>query len=88
MLLTFILGLITGSFLNVCIYRIPSNKSILYPPSSCGACGHRLGFADMIPVVNYIFNGGKCRYCKEEYSLQYPLIELANAVLYTLIYIV
>ncbi len=85
-IIVFILGLFIGSFLNVCIYRIPAGKSIVYPPSSCGSCGHKLSFLDMIPVLNYIINKGRCRYCKEKYSLQYPIIELLNAVMYLVIF--
>lgn len=84
--IVFILGLLIGSFLNVCIFRIPIGKSIVFPPSTCSSCGHKLNYIDMIPVVNYIINKGRCRYCKEKYSLQYPLIELFNATLYLIIY--
>lgn len=83
--LVFIYGLFIGSFLNVCIYRIPEGKSIVYPPSSCGNCGHRLNYIDMIPVVSYVINKGRCRYCNEIYSVQYPLVELLNALLYLLV---
>ena len=78
----FITGLLIGSFLNVCIYRIPLHKSIIKTPSSCGSCGHRLNYYDMLPVVNYVINSGKCRYCGEKYSIQYPLVELSNGLLY------
>jgi leader peptidase (prepilin peptidase)/N-methyltransferase len=78
----FITGLLIGSFLNVCIYRIPLHKSIIKPPSFCGSCGHKLNYFDMLPVVNYVINSGKCRYCGEKYSIQYPLIELSNGFLY------
>ena len=81
----FIIGLLIGSFLNVCIYRIPLNKSIIKPPSSCGSCGHRLNYYDMLPVINYVINRGKCRYCGEKYSYQYPLTELFNGLLYSVI---
>ncbi|MGB4440576.1 MAG: prepilin peptidase [Sedimentibacter sp.] len=80
-----IYGLFIGSFLNVCIYRIPSGISIIKPPSSCGSCGHRLNYIDMLPVVNYIKNKGKCKYCGSPYSMQYPLIELLNGVLYAFV---
>lgn len=83
----FLIGLFIGSFLNVCIYRIPAGKSIVSPPSSCGNCGHRLNFLDMIPVVNYFIYKGKCRYCGASFSIQYPLIELLNGILYTVIFI-
>ena len=78
----FIYGLFIGSFLNVCIFRIPANISIVKPLSYCGSCGHRLNYIDMLPVVNYIVNRGKCKYCGSPYSKQYPLIELLNGILY------
>lgn len=81
----FIYGLFIGSFLNVCIFRIPTGFSLVKPPSSCGSCGHRLNYIDMLPVINYIINKGKCKYCKSPYSMQYPLIELLNGILYLLI---
>jgi len=87
-LIFLIYGLLIGSFLNVCVYRIPSGISIVKPPSSCGSCGHKLNFfKDMLPVVNYIVNKGRCRYCGSPYSAQYPLIELLNGVLYALLYL-
>ena len=82
----FIYGLFIGSFLNVCIYRIPEGKSVVSPPSSCGNCGHRLSFLDMIPVLNYFLYKGKCRYCGTYFSIQYPLIELLNGILYVLVF--
>ncbi len=81
----FIYGLFIGSFLNVCIYRIPAGISLVKPPSHCGSCGHNLNYIDMLPVVNYIINQGKCKYCKAQYSVQYPLIELLNGILYALV---
>lgn len=80
--MVFIYGLVVGSFLNVCIFRIPEGISVVSPPSSCSRCGHRLNFRDMIPVVNYIATKGRCRYCNASYSVQYPVIEFLNAVLY------
>lgn len=85
-ILIFLLGLAIGSFLNVCIYRIPANESIAYPPSHCPKCSHKLNALDMIPVLGYIINLGRCRYCKEKISLQYPIIELFTAVLFLLLY--
>jgi leader peptidase (prepilin peptidase)/N-methyltransferase len=82
----FLYGLFIGSFLNVCIYRIPEEKSVVSPPSSCGSCGHRLNFLDMIPVLNYFLYRGKCRYCGASFSIQYPLIELFNGIMYVLIF--
>lgn len=81
-----ILGLVIGSFLNVCIYRIASEKSIVFPASHCTKCGYELRKVDLIPVVSYIFLKGKCRNCNEKISIQYPMIEVLNAILYLLIY--
>lgn len=86
-LLVFIYGLFIGSFLNVCIFRIPENKSIINPPSSCGRCGHQLNFLDMIPVLNYFIYKGKCHYCGEPFSKQYPLVELLNGLLYVILFL-
>ena len=80
----FVIGLVVGSFLNVCIYRLPEGRSIVSPPSSCGSCGHRLGVLDMIPVLSYIFLGGKCRYCGMPYSPRYALVELLTGCLFAL----
>lgn len=81
-----LIGLIIGSFLNVCIFRIPKEESIAYPPSHCGNCNHRLYALDLVPVVSYLFLKGRCRYCKSKISLRYPFIECLNAILYLLIY--
>ena len=80
----FVIGLVVGSFLNVCIYRLPEGRSIVSPPSSCGSCGHRLGVLDMIPVLSYIFLGGKCRYCGIPYSPRYALVEFLTGCLFAL----
>ena len=73
-----IIGLCIGSFLNVCIFRIPREESISFPPSHCMTCGYKLKYRDNIPVLSYIFLRGKCRNCGEKISIQYPLIELLN----------
>lgn len=73
---TFIFGLCIGSFLNVCIYRIPASKSISYPRSSCTSCNELIPFYDNIPVLSYLFLRGKCRFCREPISMRYPIIEL------------
>lgn len=86
-ILVFILGLVFGSFFNVCIYRIPRGESIAFPPSHCTNCNNRLKFYDMVPVLSYIFLRGKCRYCKEKISLKYPIIELLTGVSFFLIYL-
>ncbi len=82
----FILGLIVGSFLNVCIYRIPRKESIIKPPSACTTCGVRLKMIDLIPVFSYIFLKGKCRFCKEKVSIKYPCIEILTGVIYLLLF--
>lgn len=83
----FIIGLTIGSFLNVCIYRIPNNLSIAYPASHCTSCNHNLSFLDLVPLFSYIFLGGKCRYCKAKFSIRYPLLEFFTGILFVLVYI-
>lgn len=82
-----IFGLVIGSFLNVCIYRIPKEESISFPPSHCTNCEHKLSPIDLVPLVSYIFLRGKCRYCKTKISIRYPLIESLNAMLYLIVYL-
>jgi len=82
----FILGLLIGSFLNVCIYRIPREESIAYPPSHCTSCGNDIKSYDLIPVFSWIFLRGKCRNCGEKISIRYALVELATAILFLLTY--
>lgn len=81
-----LLGLVIGSFLNVCIYRIEKEESISFPPSHCTSCNHRLGIKDLIPVLSFVILKGKCRYCNEKISLQYPIIEVINTIFYLLIF--
>lgn len=81
-IIVFICGLITGSFLNVCIYRIPRNTSIIWPASRCPSCNIPIKFYDNIPIISYIFLRGKCRYCKNSISFRYPFIEFLNGFLY------
>ena len=71
-----IFGLCIGSFLNVCIYRIPAQKSIVSPGSACPGCGTAIRFYDNIPLVSYLSLGGKCRQCQSPISFRYPLIEM------------
>jgi len=86
-ILVFITGLVIGSFLNVCIYRIPLKESIVFPASHCVNCKHQLAVLDLIPVFSFIFLKGKCRYCGTRISIQYPVIELVNALLFLCIFI-
>ncbi|AEG15545.1 Prepilin peptidase [Desulfofundulus kuznetsovii DSM 6115] len=82
---SFLLGLCIGSFLNVCIYRLPRGMSLLAPPSHCPACGARLGPLDLIPVVSYLFLRGRCRHCSGTISPRYPLVELLTGAGFLLI---
>ena len=77
---TLIFGLCIGSFLNVCIYRIPASKSISHPRSSCTSCNELIPFYDNIPVLSYLLLRGKCRFCREPISLRYPVIELLTGL--------
>lgn len=81
-----VFGLAIGSFLNVCIYRIPEKRSIVRPPSSCPHCGERIRFYDNIPLVSYLFLLGKCRYCRRAISWQYPLVEALTGALSLFLY--
>lgn len=82
-----LLGLIIGSFLNVCIYRIVREESISFPQSHCTSCGYSLKPKDLVPVFSYIYLEGRCRCCKEKISIKYPLVEILNSCLYVLIYL-
>jgi leader peptidase (prepilin peptidase) / N-methyltransferase len=77
---SFIFGLLVGSFLNVCICRIPVEQSIVSPGSHCPRCERPIRFYDNIPLMSYLILGGKCRYCRASISLQYPLIEGVTAL--------
>ncbi len=81
----FIFGIIIGSFLNVCILRIPKGETIVTTPSHCMTCGYKLKWYDNIPLLSYIILRGKCRNCKAHISAQYPIIEAINGVAYVLI---
>ena len=76
-----LLGLTLGSFMNVCIYRIPLGKSIISPPSNCPNCGKRIRFYDNIPLVSYLILLGRCRYCRQPISWRYPLVEVLTGLL-------
>ena len=81
-IIVFIFGLIVGSFLNVCIYRLPRSLSIVRPASACPRCNATVKPWDNIPVASYILLGGKCRNCGSPISLRYPFVELLNGILY------
>ena len=80
-------GLCIGSFLNVVILRTLSGESIVFPPSKCPKCGNKLKWWHNIPVLSYIILGGKCGFCKEKISIQYPIVELTTCVIFTLTYL-
>jgi leader peptidase (prepilin peptidase)/N-methyltransferase len=84
-IIVFIIGSTIGSFLNVCIYRIPRNLSIIIPSSRCPSCNTPIQPWDNIPILSYIFLRGRCRECKAKISFRYPLVEFLNALLYVLI---
>lgn len=83
----FLAGSAIGSFLNVCIDRLPEGKSIIKPPSSCDSCGKRLSALDLIPVFSYLFLGGRCRYCKARIPLRVFFVELGTGLLFAYIYL-
>ena len=82
----FILGLIFGSFLNVIILRVPAFKSIAYPASHCIKCNTPLKFYHNIPLLSWLFLRGKCAFCREKISIQYPLIEFLSGVIFLVCY--
>lgn len=83
-----LVGLILGSFFNVCIYRIPRGESVAFPPSHCTSCNTRLKPLDLIPVLSYLFLGRKCRYCGEKISSRYAIVELLTGILFLSTYLV
>ena len=80
----FILGLIIGSFLNVVILRLKNGKSIVKSRSHCPNCNHVLEARDLWPLISFVLSHGKCRYCKDKISWQYPIIELSTGLLFVL----
>jgi len=82
----FIFGIVIGSFLNVLIYRIPKGENIAYPASKCQSCQTPLKWWHNIPIASWLFLGGKCHFCKEKISMQYPLIEFGTGVIAVLLY--
>lgn len=80
-------GLAFGSFLNVCISRLPRHQSIVRPGSRCPACGHAIRACDNIPILSWIFLRGRCRDCSHPIPWRYPLVELATATLFLLSYL-
>ncbi len=79
----FVFGTIVGSFLNVCIYRLPRGESIVFPPSHCPNCKTRLTAIDLIPIVGFLLLRGRCRSCRQPISLRYPLVELLGGLFFS-----
>lgn len=82
----FLFGLVFGSFYNVVGLRVPQKESIVHPPSHCPTCQRRLTVLDLVPVLSYVFLGGKCRSCGNKISWVYPFIELMTGVLFAFAY--
>lgn len=83
--IAFALGLLLGSFLNVCIARLPKDESIVFPASRCPKCLGPIKFYDNVPLLSFILLGGRCRSCKEPISVKYPVIELLTGLLTALL---
>ena len=83
----FIIGTIFGSFYNVVGYRLPKGESIIYPSSHCTNCNHKLTFFELIPVLSYVFQKGKCKHCHKKISLFYPIFEFLTGILFVLSYL-
>jgi leader peptidase (prepilin peptidase) / N-methyltransferase len=83
----FLFGAVVGSFLNVCIYRMPLGQSIVSPGSRCMGCGNAVRWFDNIPVVSWMLLKGKCRSCGAPFSIRYPLVELLTAVVAVLLFL-
>lgn len=81
----FIFGSLIGSFLNVCIYRIPRQVSIVWPSSRCPSCGQPIRAWDNIPILSYLMLGGRCRNCRAKIPYRYPVVEALNAVFYLIL---
>jgi leader peptidase (prepilin peptidase)/N-methyltransferase len=82
MTLLALLGLVVGSFLNVCIHRLPERTSVVNPGSRCPGCGYELRWYDNIPVVSYALLGGRCRACRSRISIRYPIIEIITMAVF------
>ena len=83
----FIMGTVLGSFFTLAVYRIPLKKDITHERSFCPNCNHRLEFFDLIPILSYLFLGGKCRYCKQKIRPRYLLLEVLSGIIFMLFYI-
>ncbi len=86
--LIFVFGLCVGSFLNVVIWRLPRKESLIFPPSHCPSCSHRIPPYDNIPLLSFVLLRGRCRFCRAPISLRYPIVELMTGMLFVLPYLV
>ncbi len=82
-----VIGLVFGSFLNVLIARIPNDENVAFPASHCPKCKTPLKFYHNIPLFSWIFLGGKCAFCKEKISIQYPIVELLSGIIFAGVYL-
>jgi leader peptidase (prepilin peptidase)/N-methyltransferase len=82
-LIAFFAGLLIGSFLNVCIYRLPRDLSVVRPRSFCPSCERTIAWYDNVPVLSFVLLRGRCRHCREPIPLRYPIVELATAVVFS-----
>lgn len=80
----FCIGTVFGSFFTLAVYRIPLKQNITHKRSYCPNCSHKLSFLDMIPILSYIFLGGKCRYCKQKIRIRYFLLEILTGIIFLL----
>lgn len=86
LILSFVVGGMVGSFLNVCIYRLPREESIVKPRSRCPKCGNPIAWFDNIPIVSWLLLGARCRQCGAAISWQYPLVEAVTGTLFLLVF--
>jgi len=82
LVLAVLCGAAVGSFLNVCIYRLPRSKSVVVPPSACPQCGRGLAWYENLPIVSWLALGGQCRTCRAPISAQYPIVEALTATMF------
>ncbi|MDD2421389.1 MAG: prepilin peptidase, partial [Heliobacteriaceae bacterium] len=86
LIFSLIFGAVAGSFLNVCIDRIPRGQSVVYPPSHCPACERRLSPAELVPVASFLRQQGRCKECGEQIAPWYPVVEGATGIVFALLY--
>jgi leader peptidase (prepilin peptidase)/N-methyltransferase len=85
-IIAFISGSLVGSFLNVCIYRMPLGKSVVWPGSHCPQCEKKIPWYDNIPFISYLLLKGRCRFCKQKISLRYLIVELLTAIMFVVLF--